>query len=361
MPAARNRRCTAHFQKRECDMSSIADVKGVKMGHACDFQGVTGITVVLCEDGAVGSVAVVGGAPGTRETDLMKPSFTVSEVHGLFLAGGSAFGLDAAGGIVRYLEERGAGFDTQVAKVPIVAGAVIFDLAIGDSGCRPTPDMAYTACINARSYGARSGNVGAGVGATVGKLWGPRYMMKSGLGNGAVKLENGVLVGCVMVVNAAGDVYDPGTGQPLAGAYDRENRRFLSCSDRLEKNPAGSGQISTGNGHDLAGKNTTIGVVATDASLTKEECRRVAIMAMGGLAQAIRPAFTPFDGDTVFAVSTGKAEYGRSRLDAGLRASLVAQIGIAAQKAVVDAVLDAVVCCEGIAGIPARCGLGSRG
>jgi L-aminopeptidase/D-esterase-like protein len=332
-------------------MGSISDVKGIKVGHAVDSQGITGISVVLCEDGAVGSAVVVGGAPGTRETDLLRPSYTTNEVHGVFLTGGSAFGLNAAEGIVRYLEERQIGFDTGIAKVPIVAGAVIFDLGVGDPRCRPTPDMAYAACVDAGRGEPLSGNVGAGIGATVGKLFGPEYLMKSGLGNGYVQLENGVSVGCVMVVNAVGDVYDPGTGQILAGAYDRKSRRFLNCG-----NPQESGG-RPGGFEDLAGRSTTIGVVATDAPLTKEECRRVAIMALGGLAQAIRPVFTPFDGDTIFVVSTGKSGHG-SLESSGLRAPLVSQIGIAAQHVVRVAVVDAVTGCRGLAGIPARCDLG---
>jgi len=336
-------------------MSSIADVKGIKVGHACDSQGITGITVVLCEDGAVGSVAVVGGAPGTRETDLLQPSYTVHELHAIFLTGGSSFGLNAAEGIVRYLEEKQVGFDTGLAKVPIVSGAVIFDLGVGDPRCRPNPDMAYTACTNAGSHEVRSGNVGAGIGATVGKLHGPQYMMKSGLGNGYVKFENGISVGCTIVVNAVGDVVHPGTGQILAGAYDRNARRFLN-SDRCNHNSASPQQVFGCGDHDLAGQNTTIGVVATDAALTKEECRRVAIMALGGLAQAVRPVFTPLDGDTIFVVSTGKIGAGPSESH-GLRVPLVAEIGIAAQHAVREAVVDAVISSQGLAGIPARCDL----
>ncbi len=327
-------------------MGSIANVKGIRLGHISDYDGVTGISVVLCEDGAVGSAVVVGGAPGTRETDLLKPSFTVSEIHGLFLAGGSAFGLNAAEGIVRYLEEKGIGFDTQVCKVPIVPGAVIFDLGVGDPNSRPTSEMAYAACLDAGGDFSLSGNVGVGVGATVGKLYGPQYMMKSGLGNGAVRLGKGITVGCVIVVNAVGDVHDPGTGRILAGAYDRQKRRFLGCPEGIRG--------SSG----LTGRNTTIGVVATDASLTKEECQRVAIMAVGGIAQTVRPAFTPFDGDTVFVLSTGKAGRKRISADCGLRSPFVTQIGIAAQEAVVRAVMDSVISCKGLAGVPARIDLG---
>jgi L-aminopeptidase/D-esterase-like protein len=328
-------------------MGSVADVNGIKLGHAGDGKGVTGLSVVLCEGGATGSVVVLGGAPGTRETDLMQPSFTVGKVHSVFISGGSAFGLNAAEGIVRYLEEKGIGFDTQVAKVPIVAGAVIFDLGIGDSKSRPTPEMAYRACLDAGRPDPGSGNVGAGIGATVGKLMGPHYMMKSGLGNSALNLSSGFTVGCVAAVNAAGDVYDPGTGRQLAGAYDRRNRKFLGPFHKT------SGILAPG--CDLIGRNTTIGVVATDAGLTKEECRRVAVMATGGLARVIRPSFTPFDGDTVFVLSTGKVHAPENSAAFGeFRASLVFQIGVAAQEAVAAAVLDAVTSSKRLCGIPAK-------
>ncbi|MGI6164087.1 MAG: P1 family peptidase [Bacillota bacterium] len=330
-------------------MSSIADVNGIKLGHASDAKGITGFTVVLCEDGAAGSVAVFGGAPGTRETDLLRPSFTVGRVHSVFLSGGSAFGLNAAEGVVRYLEEKNIGFDTQIAKIPIVAGAVIFDLGIGDPKSRPTPEMAYQACLDAGHYHSESGNIGAGMGATVGKLFGPHYMMKSGLGNSSLKLSDGYTVGCVIVANAAGDVFNPETGRPVAGAYDGMKKRFLSLVS-----PTSGASVSNCGPGDLVGRNTTIGVVATDAELTKDECRRVAIMAMGGLARAIRPSFTPFDGDTIFVLSTGRVHALQNNGPGSeFRAELVAQIGIAAQEAVVKAVLDAVTSCKGIAGIPA--------
>ena len=245
-------------------MSSIADVLGIKVGHISDSERLTGFTVVLCEKGATGSVVVLGGAPGTRETDLMRPSFTVSKVHGVFLAGGSAFGLNAASGVVRYLEEKGVGFDTGVHKVPIVAGAVIFDLDIGDPLGRPTPDMAYIACVNSEEGTSESGNVGAGTGATVGKSMGPQYRMKSGLGNSLISVPDGFKIGCVIAVNALGNVFDFRTGRELAGAYDRESKRFVGLSSKLPQNSPPN--MDAGG---LCGKNTTIGVVATDAGLKK--------------------------------------------------------------------------------------------
>ena len=342
-------------------MGAITDVAGIKVGNAQNLLGLTGVTVVLCEEGATASVQVFGGSPGTRETDLLRSSNTVDAVHGVFLAGGSAFGLNAAEGVMRFLEERKIGFDTGLARVPVVPGAIIFDLGVGSAASRPTPDMAYRACVEASSRPPKSGNIGAGAGATVGKLFGPEYLMKSGLGNSSLKTRGGHTVGAIVVVNALGNVYDPGSGEMIAGAYDRKAERFVGKSGPARPSP---------------GENTTIGVVATDLPLSKEECQRVALMAMGGLAQAVRPCFTPYDGDTLFALSTGGRNPGPtggpsssgetdSLEGAGahdrqnpwtgraFRADLAAEIGIAAQEAVVLAVLDAVRSAESVLGIPA--------
>jgi L-aminopeptidase/D-esterase-like protein len=305
-------------------------VPGIRIGNAQDLNGMTGITVVLCEEGSKGGVCVVGGAPGTRETDLMRPSFTVDEIHGVFLAGGSAFGLDAAAGIVKFLESRGTGFDTGVAKVPIVCGAILFDLGVGSALVRPTPEMAYESCLNASEREILTGNVGAGTGATVGKLHGPSYAMKSGLGYAYGRSPRGYELSVVVAVNALGDVVDPTTGKVIAGAYDRETRSFL-------RDMAGGSEKNL-----TSGTNTTIAIVATDALLSKEECNRIAQMATAGIARAIVPSFTPFDGDTVFVVSTGKS----GRRDEENRARLVAELGIASQNLMVSAILDAVISCE---------------
>ncbi len=333
-------------------MGSITCVKGIKVGHACDFEGVTGITIVLCEDGAIASAEVVGGAPGTRETDLLNPSCSVSKIHGLFLAGGSAFGLNAAEGIVRYLEEKNIGLDTQVTKVPIVSGAIIFDLGIGSPKSRPTDDMAYSACRGANSSEVSSGNIGVGLGATVGKLYGPKHMMKSGLGTASLELPGGISVGCIIVVNAVGDVFHPNTGCLLAGAYDRENRKFLNCpSTPITKDILS--QDLWGKCRHTPGENTTIGVVATDANLSKEECKRIAIMSMAGIAQTIRPVFTPLDGDTMFVISTGKTNTSVINSRSQSRTSFLTQIGVAAQRVVAKSVLNAVAYSEAKCGIPA--------
>ncbi len=318
-------------------MGSIAEVRGIKIGNAQDLQGMTGITVVLCEEGACAGVSVMGGAPGTRETDLLRPTFTVDTVHGVFLAGGSAFGLNAAEGVVRFLEEKRVGYDTGILKVPIVTGAILFDLGVGNPKARPDAEMAYFACKQAGSKPPESGSFGAGTGATVGKLLGPQYMMKSGLGNCCATTKGGHKVGAVVAVNAVGDVIHPHTGELLAGAFDRVKKEFVLQRERKQATAPG---LMT---------NTTIGVVATDVYLSKEECNRVAIMAMAGMARVIRPCFTPYDGDTLFVLSTGR----KNSLREKDRVTVVTQVGIAAQEVVAGAIVNAVTYCSGFPPIPA--------
>jgi len=301
--------------------NSLTDVPGIKVGHAHDLDALTGVTVVLCEEGAVGGVDQRGGAPGTRETDLLRPMHLVQKVHAIVLTGGSAFGLDAATGVVRYLEEKGIGFDTQVAKVPIVPTAVFFDLAIGKSDVRPDAAMGYAACKTATRKDASLGNVGAGAGATVGKVFGMGQAMKSGVGTASIDLGGGLIVGALFAVNAFGDVVDPGTGKIIAGA--RKTKSVPSVPSVPSRGTQGTKGTSFQFADTLAvlksfvGKramrfatrtrsNTVIGVVATNANLTKEEANKVAQMAHDGLARAIRPAHTMFDGDTIFALATGK-------------------------------------------------------
>ena len=312
---------------------NITDVPGISVGHAEDPQGLTGCTVVLCPEGAVAGGDVRGGAPGTRETDLLRPGQLVEKAHAVLLAGGSAFGLDAAGGVMRFLEERDHGFDTLVAKVPIVPAAVIFDLAIGDPTRRPDAAMGYQACQNARRGRIRQGTVGAGMGATVGKLRGPFGAMKTGVGSYSLRLDGGVVVGAIIVVNAFGDVLDWRTGRILAGARELGTGKFLGTAEAI-KGAAPSGTA--------AGQNTTIGVVATNAALTKAEVNRVALMAHDGLARSISPVHTMFDGDTIFALSTGGAEGDVSR------------IGVVAVEVVAEAVRRAVQKAEGAGGYPAQ-------
>ena len=275
--------------------NTITAVPGIRVGHAQNDEALTGCTVILCEDGAVGGVDQRGGAPGTRETDLLRPMHRVEKVHGILLTGGSAFGLDATGGVMRYLEERGAGFDVGVARVPIVPAAVIFDLAIGRADVRPDAAMAYQACVNATTDPVAEGSVGAGTGATVGKILGMQNATKTGVGSACVEIIEGLFVGAIAVVNALGDVIDPHNGEIIAGA-----RSEGGFADTLKVMPNMLTQSTAST------SNTVIGVVATNAKLSKEEANKIAQMAQDGLARAVRPAHTMYDGDTIFALSTGE-------------------------------------------------------
>jgi L-aminopeptidase/D-esterase-like protein len=290
--------------------NSLTSLQGILVGHYTDLRRPTGCTVVLCPEGAVAGVDVRGAAPGTRDTDVLSPSNTVQEVHGVLLTGGSAYGLDAAGGVMRWLEERGHGFQLGPAIVPIVSAAVIFDLWVDDFSdtltksaknprIRPDVEAGYLACQAASSEPVIQGNVGAGTGATLGKLNGPDCAMKGGIGSASLCV-NGVTVAALVVCNALGDVIDPLTGQLLAGArIYADSRTLLDIRQAQLK------------GHSIAkpqvGSNTTIGVVATDAVLTKPQAHRLAQVAHDGLARSIRPVHTPMDGDTLFALGTGSS------------------------------------------------------
>jgi L-aminopeptidase/D-esterase-like protein len=312
-------------------VDSITDVKGIKVGHAQDLVAATGCTVVICEKGAVAGADVRGGAPGTRETDLLKPQNLVEKIHAIYLSGGSAFGLDGASGVMHYLEERGIGFDTGVAKVPIVSGAVIFDLNIGNPKKRPDLDMGYEACLNATDKNDAMGNVGAGTGATVGKFLGDEFSMKGGLGTASIKAGE-LIVGAIVVVNCLGDVVDPDTGRIIAGALSKDKTCFADTMKLIKNGAAGGGGL---------GRNTTIGVVATNAGLSKAGANKVASMAHNGLARTIRPVHTMYDGDTIFCMATGEVDG-----DISIVGSLAAEV---AAIAVVRAVKSA----ESLAGIPA--------
>ncbi len=275
---------------------TLSELKGIAIGHAQDQAGGTGCTVILCEGGATAGVDVRGGAPGTRETDLLNPVNYVEEIHGIVLAGGSAFGLDAAAGVMAYLEERGSGFDVGVAKVPIVAGAVLFDLHCGNPDKRPDKEMGYQACLNAM-LPLREGSVGAGTGATVGKLLGMEYAMKGGFGSACIKLGE-LIVGAVVAVNCLGDVVDPRSGEIISGALRREDREFLNCEESLLREYQ--------SGLDPFKGNTTIGCILTNAKMTKAQANKIASMAHNGYARTIYPAHTQFDGDTIFSLGTGE-------------------------------------------------------
>jgi L-aminopeptidase/D-esterase-like protein len=320
--------------------NAITDVPGIKVGHAINKEALTGCTVVLCEDGAVGGVDQRGGAPGTRETDSMQPMHLVQTAHAVVLAGGSAFGLEAATGVMRYLEERGIGYDTLVAKVPIVPAAILFDLGIGDASVRPDAAMGYAACQAADDGPVAEGNVGAGTGATVGKIIGLGQAMKAGLGTASVDLGEGLVVGAIVAVNAFGDVIDPQTGQILAGARSLDGTGF---ADTLAVMKSLMGKTSP---KFAEPRDTIIGVVATNARLNKEEANKVAQMAQDGLARVVRPAHTMFDGDTLFALATDSNNEPLMEAD-------VNTVGAYAAEVVAEAIVRAVKTAEGVAGLPA--------
>ena len=281
--------------------SSITDVAGIEVGHFTDPRRPTGCTVVLARGGAVGGVDVRGAAPGTRETDLLDPANVVEQVHGVLLAGGSAWGLDAAGGVMRWLDEQGVGLTVGPARLPLVPGAVLFDLPLGDSRIRPDAAAGYAACQAASRAAPAEGNVGAGAGAVVGKIFGFEHAMKGGIGTASVTVE-GVTVGAIIACNALGDVVDPDTGAVLAGARTADGSRLRDSRRALLR-----GELAQPM---LAGSNTTIGVIATDAVLTKVQASRLATVGHDGLARAINPVHTLSDGDTLFALATGAS--GRS-------------------------------------------------
>lgn len=292
--------------------NNILDVKGLKVGQMEDEDGLTGCTVVICETGATCGVDVRGGGPGTRETDLLNPVNMIQKVHAVVLSGGSAFGLESTCGVSRYLEENDIGFDVGVAKVPIVVGAVLFDLAVGNPKSRPDMEMGYNACKLSSDTKLQQGNFGAGCGATVGKIKGIEYAMKGGVGSHSIKLENGLVVSALIAVNAFGDIYE--NGKVIAGTLNN-NKDGIDNSFDLMKKGFNKGGFSI--------DNTTIGIVATNAKLTKAQCTKISQMAHNGYAKAIFPVHTPHDGDTIFTMSTGEIEV---REDTTLIGCLAAEV-----------------------------------
>jgi L-aminopeptidase/D-esterase-like protein len=278
---------------------TLTAVTGIKVGHHTLSERPTGCTVILVEgDGAAGGVSQRGGAPGTRETDLLDPANMVDKVNAVVLAGGSAFGLDAATGTVKWLEEHNIGWDVRIARVPIVPAAILFDLPVGGSPkIRPTADCGYRAAAEASSAAVKEGTIGAGAGATVGKSGGPGRSMKAGIGSYSITLPNGLIVGAIVAVNAVGDIIDPDNGRIVAGVRNPDNT-FADARTLLRTGATGP--------RPRAGENTTIGLVATNAKLTKTQAQRMALMADDGFARAIYPAHTIGDGDTVFALATGR-------------------------------------------------------
>jgi len=323
--------------------NAITDVPGIRVGHAHDAQALTGCTVVLSEKGAVGGVDQRGGAPGTRETDLLGTMHLVQKAHAVVLSGGSAFGLESAAGVVRYLEEKRIGFDTRVVKVPIVPAAILFDLEIGRSDVRPDATMGYQACLNATTEKPEEGNAGAGMGATVGKILGMAGAMKSGIGTASIDLGGGVIIGAIVAVNAFGDVIDPASGGILAGVRTTKVGPIQIGKETPFANTLDVMRSMTGRTilRYAYWGNTIIGVVATNARLSKEEANQVAQMAHDGLARTIRPAHTIFDGDTLFALSTGN-----KRIDINI-------VGAYGAEVVAWSIINATMAATSVDGFPA--------
>jgi L-aminopeptidase/D-esterase-like protein len=311
----------------------LTDVAGFRVGHYTNREAATGCTVVIAPDeGAVGGVDVRGPAAGTIGTDTLRPGRIVEHVHAILLTGGSAFGLAAASGVLQFLDERGIGLAFRTSRIPIVAGAVIFDLLIGDSDTRPDASAGYAASAAATDEPVAEGSVGVGTGATVGKFLGVEHAVKGGVGTAAAVIAGGATVAALTVVNAVGDVVDPGSGQIVAGARTPDGAGWLD---------AGSAVAGALDSSIFALASTTLAVVATDAELTKEHACAVAMMAHDGIARATRPAHTMFDGDTVFVLATGHA--GRADLTA---------VGHVAAELVADAILRGVRAADGLGGVP---------
>lgn len=327
-------------------MNAITDVRGIEVGQAQDEEALTGCTVIVCRKGAVAGVDVRGSAPGTRETDLLDPVNLVEKVHAIVLAGGSAYGLEAASGVMRYLEEKKIGFNTGAAKVPIVPAAILYDLAIGRADVRPDAAMGYRAAASASSSAPTEGNVGAGMGASVGKMFGSSLAMKAGLGTASLDIGGGMIVGALVAVNAWGDVIDPQTNQIIAGLRSGKvgplrvgGKKPFADTLAMMKSPVGRGVLGL-----TSRTNTVIGVVATNADLTKSQATKVAQMAQDGIARAIRPAHTMLDGDVVFALATGakKAD--------------VSTVGACAAAVMAEAVIRGIKMAASAGGIPGLLG-----
>jgi len=310
----------------------FSQIENFNVGHAQDLTAGTGCTVILCKTGAVTGVDVRGGAPGTRETDLLDPVNLVQQAHAVLLTGGSAFGLDAAAGVMAFLEERQIGFDVQVTHVPIVCGAALFDLTVGDHQVRPDKYMGYQACSNARQDETSLGNVGAGTGASVGKLLGMARAMKGGLGSFAFQAGD-LKVGALVAVNCLGDVLDPVTGQKRAGLLNEDRTGVDDTENQMVD--------ALKPGSNLFAGNTSLGVIVTNADLTKARAAKLASMAHNGFARTMRPAHSMFDGDTIFAMSCGTV------------AADLSVVGLMAARAMERAVVAAVENTQSLFGLPA--------
>ena len=313
-------------------MKGLTDIPGIRVGHASDYDGITGCTVILCGPGAIGGADVRGSATGTEEIATLDPGHVTSQVHAIVLAGGSAFGLEAASGVRRYLEHRGVGFATGAAVVPIVPAAILYDLGIGKPNVRPTREMGESAAAAATADAVAEGCVGAGTGATVGKIFGMKQAMKSGIGSATVSLPGGVLVASLVAVNAFGDVRDPATGKTLAGARKAPGSREFANTEAQMMSGAPAGGFGR--------TNTTLAVVATNARLSKVGAVKLAQMAGLGMARTIYPVNTMNDGDVVFALSLGEAK------------ADVNVLGVAAAEALSQAIVRAVKLARTLGGVP---------
>ena len=330
--------------------STLTAVAGLEVGHFTDPVNVTGCSVVLCRDGAVGGVDVRGGSPGTRETDLLRPGHRVDRLHAVSLSGGSAFGLDAASGVVRYLEENGIGYPAGPALVPIVSSAILFDLGLGNSKVRPGPEEGYAACLAASTGVVAQGSVGAGAGATVAKARGLERSVKSGIGSASLTLRGGATVAALVAVNAIGGIFDHRTGRLLAGPRISAGLDAgLEMEDPVEALFSQDGGEDAGGGSNVL-TNTTIGVVATDAALSREDANYLAGLSHDGLALAIRPCHTLRDGDTMFAMATGRFP---GPVDPVI-------LGAAAVETTAAAVLNALRSATGLGGVPSLSDLGAE-
>jgi len=322
------------------DSGCLTDVEGIKVGHYTETRRPTGCTVILTEGGAVAGVDVRGSAPGTHETDLLSPLNTVEKIHAIVLSGGSAFGLETAAGVMQYLEEQRIGYQTRVARIPIVPAAVLFDLGLGDARIRPDKRSGYLACKAAKARACEEGNVGAGTGATVGKMFGMDRAMKGGLGASSIQ-AGPITVAALVAVNAFGDVLDPATGVVLAGARTPDGKSLVNSMEQMRQGRYSAPKAS--------GENTTIGVVATNIVLNKSQAAKMAQMAHDGLARSINPVHTPHDGDTLFAIATGTAT----------PAANLTLLGSLAADVVAQAVRRAIVRAKGLPGLPSHLDLAS--
>jgi L-aminopeptidase/D-esterase-like protein len=312
---------------------TLTDVPGIKVGHYTLKTRPTGCTVILCEDGATAGVDVRGAAPGTRETDLLNPVNLVQQVNAVILSGGSAYGLSTADGVMRYLESKGKGYKIGTAGVvPIVPAAILMDLGLGDFKIRPDAEAGYQACLRATAKPVEQGNVGAGAGATIGKMFGPQFAMKAGIGSASIRVGE-IVVGAIAAVNAVGDVVNPRTGKIVAGARTEDGKGFRDSMGAVLKGYRVTVQ---------PGANTTIGLVATNAALEKVQVSKIAQMAHDGLARAVNPVHTPADGDTIFALATGTS---KSQVNHGM-------IGALAAEAMAQAIVRAALYAGTVLGIP---------